>query len=202
MFGTCGNYGVDNLALCLDEEDGTSRVVVYWKCLSMEKVLTKKGEEKKKLKLLHMQINSIEFIWYLKPKLQYFVGYNFIARWQDQQFGNCLQHFLDENMVSIIDFVENYSFKIENKVQSMSWHNYQCTILVHISWMRNPNPDPNDGTIELWTCFRFNAFTWLRFGSMSPPFSLYYTLDLFEGTKLRWIFFFGLPNRSFKIPKL
>jgi hypothetical protein len=58
MFGTCGNYGVDNLALFLDEEDGTSRVVVYWKCFNMEKVLTEKGEEKKKLKLLHMQINS------------------------------------------------------------------------------------------------------------------------------------------------
>jgi hypothetical protein len=27
----------------------------------------------------------------------------------------------------------------------MHWHNYQCTILVHISWMRNPNPDLDDG---------------------------------------------------------
>jgi hypothetical protein len=58
MFGTCGNYGVDNLALCLDEEDGTSPIVVCWKCFNMEKVLNKKGEEKKKLKLLDMQINS------------------------------------------------------------------------------------------------------------------------------------------------
>ncbi len=78
----------------------------------MEKVFIKKGEKKKKLKLLHMQINSTKFFWYLKPKLQYFVQDNFIAKWQDQQFKNYFQHFLDDNMVSVIDFVENYSFEI------------------------------------------------------------------------------------------
>ncbi len=50
----------------------------------MEKVVKKKGEEKKKLKLMHMETNSMEFILALKLKLQYFVRHNFIARWQDQ----------------------------------------------------------------------------------------------------------------------
>jgi hypothetical protein len=26
----------------------------------------------------------------------------------------------------------------------MHWHNYQCIILMHISWMCNPNPDLDD----------------------------------------------------------
>ena len=26
----------------------------------------------------------------------------------------------------------------------MHWHNYQVSILVHISWVRNPDPDPED----------------------------------------------------------
>lgn len=48
MFGTCENYGVDNLALCIDEEKGTSFVVVCWKRFSMEKVVTKNGLRKRK----------------------------------------------------------------------------------------------------------------------------------------------------------
>jgi hypothetical protein len=39
----------------------------------------------------------------------------------------------------MIDFAKNYSFEIQNEVQSMHWHNYQVTILVHITWVRNPN---------------------------------------------------------------
>jgi hypothetical protein len=48
VFVICKNCGVDNLALCLDEEEGTLGVAVSWKCFNMEKVVTKKGEEKKK----------------------------------------------------------------------------------------------------------------------------------------------------------
>jgi hypothetical protein len=47
MFRTCENCGVDNLALCLDEEEGTSFVVICWKHFNMEKVVTKKGLRKK-----------------------------------------------------------------------------------------------------------------------------------------------------------
>ncbi len=28
------------------------------------------------------------------------------------------------NVVSIVDFTENYNFEIQNEVQSMLWHNY------------------------------------------------------------------------------
>jgi hypothetical protein len=56
MFSTCGNHGVDNLALCLNDKNNTSSAVLCWKCFSMENVLIKKGGEKKKLKLLHMQL--------------------------------------------------------------------------------------------------------------------------------------------------
>jgi hypothetical protein len=49
----------------------------------MEKVVIKKGEKNKKIKLMHMEANSKEFILALKSKLQYFVGQKFITRWQD-----------------------------------------------------------------------------------------------------------------------
>ncbi len=83
MFEIGEDYGVDNLTLSPNEEEGASGVVVSWKCFNMEKVVTRKGEEKKKLKLMHMETNSKEFILALKPELQYFVRHNFIARWQD-----------------------------------------------------------------------------------------------------------------------
>jgi hypothetical protein len=35
----------------------------------METIVTKKGEEKKKLKLMEKSTNSKEFVQYLKPKL-------------------------------------------------------------------------------------------------------------------------------------
>jgi hypothetical protein len=72
---------VDNLAFCLDEEVGMSSIVVCWKRFSMEKIITKKGEEKKKLKLMHIETNSKELIEYFKLKFQCFVHHNFVARW-------------------------------------------------------------------------------------------------------------------------
>jgi hypothetical protein len=70
---------VDNLTFYLVEKEGTSNVLVHWKHLSMEKIVTKKCEEKK-LKLVDKFTNSKEFIQHLKSKLQYFVQHNFVAR--------------------------------------------------------------------------------------------------------------------------
>ena len=36
-------------------------------------------------------------------------------------------------LLSHIDFAENYSFEIQNEVQSMHWHSTQISILVHIT---------------------------------------------------------------------
>jgi hypothetical protein len=63
-------------------------------------------------------------------------------------------------MVSVIDFVENYSCEIQNKVQSMHWHSYQYTILVHISWIWNPHPhldDENSMTVMKCNFYIFDA---------------------------------------------
>jgi hypothetical protein len=72
---------MDNLAFRPNEEKGTSYAIVCWKHFNMEKIITKKSEEKKKMKLMHMEINSKKLIEHFKPKLQYFVCHNFVARW-------------------------------------------------------------------------------------------------------------------------
>lgn len=139
VFGKCENCGVENLAICLIEEEESSSALISQKNFNMETIVIKKGEERKKLKLIYKSIKSNELIAYLKPKLQYLVRDNFITRWYDQQFQNCFENFPNDTIVSVIDFATNYSFEIQNKVQSMHWHNYQITILVHITWRRNLN---------------------------------------------------------------
>jgi hypothetical protein len=59
VFGICKDYGVDNLTFYPNEEEGTSHVLVSWKCFNMEKVVTKKGEEFFSLNLC---------IWKLTPR--------------------------------------------------------------------------------------------------------------------------------------
>jgi hypothetical protein len=57
------------MALCSYEEVGTLGVVVSWKHFNMKKVVTKKGEEKRKFKPMHVETNYKEFILALKLKL-------------------------------------------------------------------------------------------------------------------------------------
>lgn len=44
--------------------------------------------------------------------------------------------FLDDVVVSIVDFVENYAFKEQNEIQSMHWYTKQVTIFVLITYFR------------------------------------------------------------------
>jgi hypothetical protein len=36
-------------------------------------------------------------------------------------------------ILSYLDFAENYSFQVQNKIQSMYYHTFSVTILVHIT---------------------------------------------------------------------
>jgi hypothetical protein len=79
---------------------------------------------------------------YMKPKLQAFVRHNFVARWQDKHLKIWIKSFCVVIMVSIVDFAENYSFEVQNEVQSMHWHTFQIYILVHITFMHNLHANP------------------------------------------------------------
>ncbi len=54
-------------------------------------------------------------------------------------------------IVLVIDFAKNYSFAIQNEVQSMHWHSYQISILVHITYHPNPNFHLDDANSFLIT---------------------------------------------------
>ena len=155
FFGDCESCGVDILPMCPTEEDGLSPIYVAWKHYEMQSITTRKGLQRKKLQLVYKDTTSRELIQYLKPKLQFFVRHSFVAKWEDEQFRTCLRTSPADTMVSVIDYAENYSFEVQNEVQSMHWHSYQISILVHITYVRNPHPDTEDESTRNITSYHF-----------------------------------------------
>jgi hypothetical protein len=43
-----------------------------------------------------------------------------------------MDNFPLNKILSHIDFAKNYNFEMQNEIQSMHWHSFQVTILVHI----------------------------------------------------------------------
>jgi hypothetical protein len=113
------------------------------------------SKPQKKLTLIHKSITINELITYLKPKLQYFVHHNFVVNWQDMQFKLCLKYVQPGSVILVIDFAKNYSFVIQNEVQSMHWHSYHISILIHITYRPNLNFDLNDAIFFLIIEYHF-----------------------------------------------
>jgi hypothetical protein len=114
--------GVQKLGFCLDDLNNINERPIEWRHHALEKTITKNGKSLKNLTLVYKKTTLDEFVDYLKPKLQHFVRHNFVSRWQDQQFKACVKVVLLDSIVFVIDFVENYSFQVQNEVQSMHWH--------------------------------------------------------------------------------
>ena len=83
LFGECDFCGVETLLVCLFKEDRILEQHIPWKWFAMETITSEKGETWKILALMYKSTTSDEFIQYLKPKLEFFVKHNFVARWQD-----------------------------------------------------------------------------------------------------------------------
>jgi hypothetical protein len=138
LYGDYTSYGVGKLSFCSKELDGINDWLVEWKCYALEKTISKIGKPLKKLTLVYKRTSSNKFIQYLKLK-QHFVRHNFLARWQDKHLKTCMKSFLQYCIISMVDFAKKYNFQVQNEVQSMHWHSYQISILVHITYRFDPN---------------------------------------------------------------
>ena len=76
-----------------------------------EDVASPHKQGKKHKDLLIKQMGCKEFTSFLQDHLTAYIKHNFVAKWQSQQFKECIWRFPREDVVSIIDFAENYSFK-------------------------------------------------------------------------------------------
>ena len=81
LYGDCENCGADFLPVCPIEEAGSSPLKVSWKRYEMKEIVMKKGLQRKKLCLTYKTTSFVEFLEYLKPKLQGFIKHNFVAKW-------------------------------------------------------------------------------------------------------------------------
>jgi hypothetical protein len=58
-------------------------------------------------------------------------------------------------VVFVIDFAKNYTFEVQNEVQSMHYHSYQIYILMHINFHHNPTLDPYDEESKILIEYHF-----------------------------------------------
>jgi hypothetical protein len=112
-------YGVGKLPFCSKELNGIDECPIQCRQYALEETISKNGKPLEKLTMVYKNTSLDEFIKYLKPKLQLFGRHNFMPRWQNKHFKTCVKSFPTNYIVFIVDFAENYSFQVQNEVQSM-----------------------------------------------------------------------------------
>ncbi len=106
--------------------------------------------------LEHMQNQCSKYVDFMGSKLQQFVLHNFVATWQDCHYRLCMANQSPDYLVSYVDFAKNYSFMQLNEIQTHHWHNFQITILVHLTWRINHNFSVgNDEKTRMITKYHF-----------------------------------------------
>ncbi len=117
LFGNCPMCGVQILSFCPKELVGSLFDIIQWCRFALETTMSRNGQSLKNLTLVYKTTTLDEFIDYLKPKLQHFVKHNFVAWWEDKQFKQSITSFPTNIVVSIVHFVENYTFEVQNEVK-------------------------------------------------------------------------------------
>jgi hypothetical protein len=143
----CPNCGFHLLPMCEKELDLENNKCFSWRRFEMVSAgKTKKGDLKKIIRLEYKLTTPRFFLAFAKPKIEQFVLHQHTAKWQDEQFRLSIAALKEGEVMFLIDFAENYSFKGQNEIQSQHWYNFQITILVHITYHRNAEWDPSDRT--------------------------------------------------------
>lgn len=86
---------------------------------------------------------------FLKPTLQRFVYHNFCARLQSEQAKLAKESLPRNAVLTHIDFAENYTFQVQNEIQSMYYHSTQVTIMVQVVYRMHIIDEADDGPPEL-----------------------------------------------------
>jgi hypothetical protein len=137
---TCDSCGIQKLQFYPTEL--STDLLIKWRRVSYVVVGKNRSEGEKKVpQLQYMETPPRVLIEYLKPKLVKYVLHNFISKRQEKEFKRTLSRLQPDTILSCIDFSQNYSMKVQDEVQSMHWHSQQITILVHITYMWNPEYD-------------------------------------------------------------
>ena len=133
--GDYSHCGFHFFKVCPQELLVSDSFLLKWKCFEYYQVgvHAEIGQPKKRLREAFKEIPVHEFLSYMEKTVTTFVTHNFKARWQDEQCQLMLKNIPEGVLVSHIDYAENYTFAIQNEVQSMYYFSTSVTILVHIT---------------------------------------------------------------------
>jgi hypothetical protein len=117
--------GVDTFEFFPCEDDVNNLALMEWQQYALQVVgKDKASNESRRFKLEYMKTTPSVCIDYLKPKIDAFIEHNFFAKWQDIQFKNLLKN-IPQDVVYVMNFVENYGFKVQNEVLHL-WIGTPC----------------------------------------------------------------------------
>jgi hypothetical protein len=137
LTGNCVLCGVERkLKFCPLELDPESPHLVKWR--RYERIDTgardADGRAIRRMREVYKETAPFELLQHLKPTLQHYIHHNFVATWQDTQAKLAMKSLAEGVILSHIDFVENYDFKVRNEIQSEYYESITVTILVHITY--------------------------------------------------------------------
>jgi hypothetical protein len=90
---------------------------------------------------------------FIKPTLQKFIRHNYIARWQDAQAGLAMSSLQEGDLLSHLDFAKNYTFQVQDEVQSEYYCSISVTFLIHITYRMVIDTNTNESTVLKETHF-------------------------------------------------
>ena len=168
-FSLCSKLSTDSSKACIDRQCATCGVHLVRDHLgpvidaSAEKELSfyqwenhqyeKDGIRKTKKVLNKKTCILAEIVDCLCELLTPHSRHLFNAMWQQRAFSNIKSSFKPGEIVSVIDFAENYSTFHQNEVQSAHWVNDQVTLFPIVAWYRCPVCPPEAPPVREYLIF-------------------------------------------------
>ena len=105
----------------------------------------KDGKQSKRCELVTEQMPIFQFMRKFKDEIVYeYAKHTHRARWLDEQLKLCKDTFPIGTIISVVDFVEKYTFQPQMEVQSQYYNLVQVAIFVHIPFLNSPDSTKND----------------------------------------------------------
>ena len=105
----------------------------------------KDGKHGKRCDLVIEKIPLYEFMKIFREKIIYeYARHTHRVRWLDLKFKLCKDTCPLDTIVSVVDFIENYTLQPQNEVQEKYYTSQQVSIFFHITFMHSPTSTEDD----------------------------------------------------------
>ena len=150
LLGECQDCGVlKKLLFCPSELSPHSAALVKWKRFENVEVGINldSGDPKFIVQEAYKETLPFELVNFFKPILQKFICHNYIAKWQDTQARLALSSLREGDLLSYLDFAKNYTFQVQDEVQSEYYRSVSVTFSIHITYRVVIDTNTNESTI-------------------------------------------------------